>query len=85
MGGISIWQVLIVLGIVILLFGTSKLRNVGSDLGSALKGFKKAIKEDDQDQSKDAEFESLEKQEQNAESVEPKQASSETSKQASKD
>lgn len=85
MGGISIWQVLIVLGIVILLFGTSKLRNVGSDLGSALKGFKKAIKEEDQDQSKDAEFESLEKQEQNAETVEPKQTNTESSKQASKD
>ena len=44
--GISLWQVLIVLAIVILLFGTSKLRNVGSDLGSALKGFKKAIQDD---------------------------------------
>ena len=40
--GISIWQLLIVLGIVILLFGTKKLRNIGSDLGGAIRGFKKS-------------------------------------------
>ena len=43
MGGISIWQLLIVAVIVILLFGTKKLRNMGGDLGSAIKGFKSAI------------------------------------------
>jgi len=43
--GISIWQLLIVLGIVILLFGTKKLRNLGGDIGSAVKGFKSAVKE----------------------------------------
>jgi len=43
--GISIWQLAIVLGIVILLFGTKKLRNVGGDLGSAINSFKKAVKE----------------------------------------
>ena len=43
--GISIWQLLIVLGIVILLFGTKKLRNLGGDLGSAVKSFKGAMKE----------------------------------------
>ena len=43
--GISIWQLLIVLGIVILLFGTKKLRNLGGDIGSAVKGFKSAIKD----------------------------------------
>lgn len=60
--GISVWQILILLLVVILLFGTSKLRNVGTDLGSALKGFKKAVKEDETDASKqDADFESLEK------------------------
>ena len=37
LGGISIWQLLIVLGIIILIFGTKKLRNVGSDLGGAVK------------------------------------------------
>ena len=43
--GISIWQLLIVLGIVILLFGTKKLRNLGGDLGTAVKSFKGAMKE----------------------------------------
>nr|WP_211317036.1 Sec-independent protein translocase subunit TatA [Arenicella xantha] len=46
MGGISIWQLLIVLVIVALIFGTKKLRGVGSDLGGAVKGFKKAINDD---------------------------------------
>ncbi|MEW6999712.1 Sec-independent protein translocase subunit TatA [Colwelliaceae bacterium BS250] len=46
MGGISIWQLLIVFAIIVLLFGTKKLRNIGGDLGSAVKGFKKAISED---------------------------------------
>lgn len=45
--GISIWQLVIILGIVILLFGTKKLRNVGGDLGSAIKSFKKAVKDGD--------------------------------------
>ncbi len=45
--GISIWQLLIVLGIVILLFGTKKLRNIGTDLGGAIRGFKKSMTEDD--------------------------------------
>jgi len=45
--GISIWQLLIVLGIVILLFGTKKLRNIGSDLGGAIRGFKKSMSEED--------------------------------------
>ena len=52
--GISIWQLLIVFAIIILLFGTKKLRNLGGDLGSAVKGFKNAVK--DEDNSKDAEF-----------------------------
>jgi sec-independent protein translocase protein TatA len=46
-GGISIWQLLIVLAIVLLLFGTKRLRNIGSDLGGAFKGFKKALDDDD--------------------------------------
>ncbi|HEA50805.1 hypothetical protein LCGC14_0616950 [marine sediment metagenome] len=45
--GISIWQLLIVLGIVILLFGTKKLRNIGTDLGGAIRGFKKSMSDDD--------------------------------------
>ena len=43
LGGISIWQLLIILVIVALIFGTKKLRNIGGDLGGAVKGFKKAL------------------------------------------
>lgn len=46
MGGIGIWQLVIVAVIVVLLFGTKKLRNLGGDLGSAVKGFKSAIGEE---------------------------------------
>ena len=45
--GISIWQLLIILAIVLVLFGAKRLRNVGSDLGSAIKGFRQAMREDD--------------------------------------
>mgnify|MGYP006266284521 CR=1 FL=1 len=44
-GGISPWSLLLILVIVLLLFGTKKLRNVGTDLGGALKGFKSAMNE----------------------------------------
>lgn len=53
MGGISIWQLLIIFAIIILLFGTKKLRNIGGDLGSAVKGFKKAVGDEKEDSSKD--------------------------------
>lgn len=46
LGGIGIWQLLIVLVIIMLLFGTKKLKNLGSDLGSAIKGFKNAVSDD---------------------------------------
>lgn len=39
----SIWQILIILAIVLLLFGTKRLRNIGSDLGAAIKGFRKGM------------------------------------------
>lgn len=45
MGSFSIWHWLVVLVIVLLVFGTKKLRNVGSDLGGAVKGFKDGMKE----------------------------------------
>jgi sec-independent protein translocase protein TatA len=48
-GGISIWQLLIVLAIVIMLFGTKRLKNLGSDLGDAIKGFKKSMGNDEHD------------------------------------
>ena len=51
-GGISIWQLLIVLAIVILLFGTKRLRSFGSDLGNAVTGFRRAMHtEDEKDDS----------------------------------
>ena len=45
MGSFSIWHWLIVLVIILLIFGTKKLRNVGQDLGGAVKGFKEGLKE----------------------------------------
>jgi sec-independent protein translocase protein TatA len=53
-GGISIWQLLIILAIVVMLFGTKRLRTIGSDLGSAVKGFKKSIGDDDEEARKTA-------------------------------
>jgi sec-independent protein translocase protein TatA len=49
MMGISIWQLLIILAIVLVLFGAKRLRNVGSDLGGAIKGFKQAMKEGEEE------------------------------------
>ncbi len=46
--GPSIWQLIIVLVIIVLIFGTKKLKNMGSDLGGAMKSFKKAINEKEQ-------------------------------------
>lgn len=53
--GLSIGHLLLVLGIVVLLFGTSKLRNIGGDLGSAISNFKKSMREGDADAAKDQE------------------------------
>jgi sec-independent protein translocase protein TatA len=47
LGGISIWQLLIVLAIVVMLFGTKRLRTLGSDLGSAVKGFRSSMQDED--------------------------------------
>ena len=48
-GGISVTQLVILLVIVMLVFGTKRLRNIGSDLGSAVKGFRKGIEEEPED------------------------------------
>lgn len=74
MGGIGIWQLVIIAVIVIVLFGTKKLRGIGGDLGGAIKGFKKAIKEEDisspeLDKKSDASF----KEEQKTEAEKSKQ------------
>lgn len=60
--GISVWQLVIIVAIVVLLFGTKKLRTLGSDLGESVKGFKKAM----QDDNKDAEFKALKHDEETA-------------------
>ena len=63
MSNIGPWQLLIILVIVLAIFGTKKLRNMGSDLGGAVKGFRSAMNEAEQtteqirDESKDADFE----------------------------
>jgi sec-independent protein translocase protein TatA len=48
-GGISIWQLLIILVIVLLLFGTKRLKTIGSDLGNAVKGFRSAMSDANKD------------------------------------
>ncbi|MBU2887665.1 twin-arginine translocase TatA/TatE family subunit [Gilvimarinus agarilyticus] len=63
MAGISLWQLLIILAIVFLLFGTKRLRGMGSDLGEAIKGFKKSVSDDD---STEQETKSLQKEQEPA-------------------
>ena len=72
LGGIGIWQLLIILLIVFMLFGTKKLRNLGSDLGGALKGFKNAMKDEDAPAASDETEEAGETIEATAEKVETK-------------
>jgi len=58
--GISLWQLLIVLAIVLLLFGTKKLRSIGGDLGGAVKGFRNAMDKDGAAADTEADKEKLE-------------------------
>ena len=58
--GISIWQLLIVLVIVLLLFGTKKLRNMGGDLGAAIRNFRGAVKEGGEEAKEAAEAAQIE-------------------------
>ena len=55
--GISIWQLLIILAIVLVLFGAKRLKNVGSDLGTAIKGFKQSMRDGEDDESGDKSLE----------------------------
>lgn len=48
LGGISIWQLLIILAIVVMVFGTKRLKNLGSDLGETIKGFRKSMSDGEQ-------------------------------------
>lgn len=52
-GGISIWQLLIVLIIVVLIFGTKRLKTLGGDLGGALKSFRKAMDSDEEESTEE--------------------------------
>lgn len=72
MFGISPMQLIIILVIVVLLFGTKKLRSLGGDLGSAVKGFKKAVS--DKDESSDADFKDDTSKEVEDKSAQTKQA-----------
>ena len=53
-GGISLWQILIILVVILVLFGGKKIRTMGSDLGEGLKGFKNAIKDEDSDKESES-------------------------------
>ena len=77
-GGISMWQLLILLLIVVLVSGTKRLRNMGSDLGDAVKGFRKGMEE-----GKDEPEEKLEPDQITAENAEAAPAEPEKSKEAS--
>lgn len=77
--GISIWQLLILLAIVVLLFGTKRLRNIGSDIGSAVKGFKKSVSED-HDSKPASEDEKLTQNDKNATTKERADADNEQSR-----
>lgn len=73
LGGVSVWSLLLILVIVLLIFGTKKLRNLGGDLGGAIRGFKEAMNEGEKDSSKkEAGSEQIEKRE-----GEPQQSSAE--------
>jgi len=48
-GGIGTWQLIILLVIIILIFGSRRIRNIGSDLGASIKGFRKSVREEERD------------------------------------
>jgi len=71
LGGINIWSLLIILVIVLLLFGTKRLKNLGGDLGSAIKGFKNAMTDEEKAAAeKEAEDKEQQKVEQQKTAVE---------------
>ena len=75
-GGISIWQLLIILAIVMMIFGTKKLKTLGSDLGGAVKGFRQSMSDEGKDKADDTTMktESVEDAGATAESAEPAKA-----------
>jgi len=77
-GGISMWQLLILLLIVVLVFGTKRLRNMGSDLGAAVKGFRSGMEEGKEDPEEKLEPDKI-TTEQHSESAEAPAKSKESS------
>lgn len=69
----SIWQLLILVAVIVLLFGTKKLRSLGSDLGESIKGFKKAINEDDSINKNNSTTSTIENQNQNTDNTDKKE------------
>ncbi len=75
--GISVWQLLIILAIVLLLFGAKRLRNIGGDLGAAVRGFKQSVKDEGESEAeklKDASEERVIEGEANAKVAEKEKA-----------
>jgi sec-independent protein translocase protein TatA len=75
LGGISMWQLLIILLIVVLVFGTKRLRTIGGDLGGALKSFRKAMDTDDHDDDGKSDSKRIENGKPDAEFAEQKDKS----------
>lgn len=76
LGGISIWQLLIILLIVVLIFGTKRLKTLGGDLGGALKSFRKAMDQDEESEKAEGDPKQLESDEPDAEFSEQKDKAS---------
>lgn len=83
--GISIWQLLIILAIVLVLFGAKRLKNVGTDLGGAIKGFKKAVKEEENKDEKATDQKLEKKDGENVFDVKAEEKAAEASTPAEKD
>lgn len=77
-GGISIWQLLIILVIVLLLFGTKRLKTLGGDLGGAIKGFKKAMTDEEVKEQEQAAAEMKKVEEEQKAKTDAEQTKSET-------
>ncbi|WP_029406586.1 Sec-independent protein translocase subunit TatA [Thiomicrorhabdus sp. Milos-T2] len=78
--GISIWQLLIILAIVLVLFGAKRLRNIGTDLGGAIKGFKSAVKEEESKTAEEEDKKLAQKEGENVFDVEAEQKKTEENK-----
>lgn len=83
--GISIWQLLIILAIVLVIFGAKRLKNVGTDLGGAIKGFKKAVSEDEEKKATTQAAEEAQLEDQNKNNVFDAQATEKTAETTDQD